>query len=75
MTSDLFSYLPRNQFGTTRTGSLWKPTPPLQVVATRENANAKAGIKPQQESPRVTKNPRPDTNGKCTVTGTDMMVA
>ena len=41
----------------------------------REPANAKAGIKPQQESPRVTKNPRPDTNGKCNVTGTGMMVA
>ena len=49
--------------------------PPLRVVATRVNANAKAGVKPQHESPRVTKNPRPDTNGKCTVTGTGVMVA
>ena len=47
----------------------------LQVVATRENANAKFGIKPQHESPRASKNARLATNGKCTVSGTGMMVA
>lgn len=49
-------------------------TPPSGRYS-REPANAEAGIKPQQESPRATKHVRPATNGKCTVTGTDMMVA